>query len=437
MTSTKWQPPKPSVFTPFLRRFTDEKSRDIAETKALYEAVTARHRATRWSKDEAAEDLAEYIFGEIDAPVPKTLGVPTFDLIAELLKLEKPIFDTPESDLDFSSLSLKELVDLRRFLRAQEHFLDHEDKTLSALIGQLLGILDGVMGELPALDAPSPFTLPLIHVLPNPRMVVEKIHGGLIKDKLLDLGLFAEINQQRELNLCEAYGIVPGAEIRKILKPISEMDRLPQEAVKTVMKRTPFHDFLLTPVPLKFDHEIRYSHVHVVGGSGAGKTQLLQNLILNDLMSDEPPALVIVDSQSDLINKISRLDVFHPEHGKLRGKLTIITPREIDYPPAINIFDINKGRIGSYNNAMREQVVAGVIQTFDYLFAGLLGADLTAKQSVFFRFVARLMLALPETMGRNATILDMMNLMDDIVPYRDAIRTLPPIQKKLLRARLQ
>jgi hypothetical protein len=58
-----------------------------------------------------------------------------------------------------------------------------------------------------------------------------------------------------------------------------------------------------------------------------------------------------------------------------------------------------------------------------------LGADLTAKQGVFFRFVARLMLALPETMGRNATILDMINLMDDPAPYRKAIETLPPIQR--------
>jgi hypothetical protein len=429
LTSTKWQPPRPSVFTPFLRRFTDEKARDVAETRALYKDVTARHRASKWSREDIIEDFAEVLFADIQVPVPEVLGVPVFELLVELLKLEKPIFSTPPNDPDLGALSLKGLVDLRRFLRAQEHFLDHEDATIDTLAGELLGILDGVMGELPTLDSPSPFTIPLICVLPNPQLIVEKIGGTLLHEKALDLGLFAEINEQRELNLCEAYGIVPGAEIRKVLKPISEMDWSPQEAVKAVMKRTPFHDFLMTPVPLKFDHETRYSHVHVVGGSGAGKTQLLQSLILNDLQSEQPPALIIVDSQSDLISKISRLDVFHPDHGELRGKLTIITPRDIDYPPAINIFDINKGRIGSYGAAMREQVVAGVIQTFDYLFAGLLGADLTAKQSVFFRFVARLMLVLPETMGRNATILDMMNLMDDIGPYRDAIRTLPSIQR--------
>ena len=90
-----------------------------------------------------------------------------------------------------------------------------------------------------------------------------------------------------------------------------------------------------------------------------------------------------------------------------------------------------------FQSEVYAQVTAGVIQTFDYLFAGLLGADLTAKQSVFFRFVARLMLALPETLGRNATILDMMYLMEDAKPYRGAIQTLPPLQRNFFERDFQ
>jgi len=40
-----------------------------------------------------------------------------------------------------------------------------------------------------------------------------------------------------------------------------------------------------------------------------------------------------------------------------------------------------------------------------------------------------LMLTIPETMGRNATILDMINLMDRPDEYQTAIRKLPPIQR--------
>jgi hypothetical protein len=169
--------------------------------------------------------------------------------------------------------------------------------------------------------------------------------------------------------------------------------------------------------------------MHVLGGSGAGKTTLLQNLILHDLKSENPPSLVIIDSQGDLINKLSHLALFDPDYGALADRLVLISPKDIRHPPALNIFDVNQDRLRKYDEAAKEQVVAGVIQTFDYLFAGLLGADLTAKQGVFFRFVARLMLSLPETLGRNATILDMIALMDDPAPYKDAIASLPPIQK--------
>lgn len=438
MTSpSKFGLPLPSVFTPFFRRFTDEKALDIKETRTLFAAVTARHRETRWSKAEVDADFAEVLFELIGTEVPRDLQLPIFTFLVEMLKLEKPIFESPPEDTDVATLSLKELVDLRRFLRSQEHFLDHEDKVITTLGNTILGMLDGLLAEVPKLDAPSPFTIPLIHLLPNPPLIVDKVHGTFIKNEALDLGLFTEVNEQRELNLCAVYGVAPNQEIKKPLKPIAEQDWTPREAVDNVLKRTPFHDFLLSPVPLKFDHETRYNHVHVIGGSGAGKTQLLQNLILHDLQSEEPPALVIVDSQSDLIGKISRMELFNPDGGKLAGKLTLITPREINDPPAINIFDVNTNRHGQYSAAMREQVVAGVIETFDYLFAGLLGADLTAKQSVFFRFVARLMLSLPETLGRNATILDMMNLMDDTSPYREAIASLPPIQRNFFERDFQ
>ncbi len=245
----------------------------------------------------------------------------------------------------------------------------------------------------------------------------------------MEAGLFVELFRTMYLNLCTESGIIDPYEPKKPFKRPSQSDAPLDEIVKTYFKGTPFLDFFLAPIPLKFTHEERYSHMHVLGGSGAGKTTLLQNLILSDLQSEDPPSMVIVDGQGDLINKLSHLALFDPDYGALASRLVVISPKDIQYPPALNIFDVNRERLGKYDEAAKEQVVAGVIQTFDYLFAGLLGADLTAKQGVFFRFVARLMLALPETMGRNATILDMIDLMDDPAPYRKAIESLPSIQR--------
>lgn len=437
MTSKKWPPLKPSVFTPFLRRFTDEKSRDLTETRVLLAEITKRHGDSGLGDSDRIEIIAQTIMDVIVDELPEQLVQPAYCLVMDLLELEKPMFDGIDPDLALETLSLKELVDLRRFMRAQEHILDHAEQASTGLADQILGIVDGINKALPKLEGASPFTLPLVHLLADPSKTVEKINGTVFKAPLQELGLFTEVAEVIDANVNRAYGLVQGQAIKKKLPLISEMEWSPQEAADAILKHTPFHDFLMTPLPLKFDHETRFSHIHVVGGSGAGKTQLLQNLILHDLESDDPPTLIVVDSQGDLINKIARLEVFHPDHGMHAGKLTLISPRDVDHPPAINIFDVRHDRLSSYSPAMREQVTAGVIQTFDYLFAGLLGADLTAKQSVFFRFVARLMLALPETMGRNATILDMMNLMDDPAPYRDAIKSLPPIQRNFFERDFQ
>jgi hypothetical protein len=192
----------------------------------------------------------------------------------------------------------------------------------------------------------------------------------------------------------------------------------------TYLRKTPFHALFSAPVPLKLTYEDRFNHMHIVGGTGAGKTTLIENLVLHDIKSADPPSLVIIDPHSDLIRKLTHADL------GIEDRLIVIDPRDVEHPPALNIFALNRERFSSYDEATREQVTAGVIQTFNYLFSGLTNLSLTGKQDVFFRYVARLMLSLPDTMGRNATILDMLKLMSDPAPYKDAIAALPDIPQE-------
>lgn len=418
---------KPSVFTPFARRFTDEHAREVTELRALYDEVRAGHAASPYSSNDAFLRIGNAIRDEL--PEIDHLLSPFARAIDQCLRLEKVIFEFPEIPWERAPLTLKEQVDLSRFLRAKQYFLGHEQRIVDGLVDGLIRIFAANAEALPKMADASPFSIPLICALPDPRDFIEKCYGTLNEDKYADIGLFAELREAIYRNLCAITGVVPFTEHKKPWKHPSECNLPLEELVRAYLKGTPFLDLYMTPVPLKLTHEDRFSHMHIVGGSGAGKTQLLQHLILHDLQSDYTPSLVIVDSQGDLINKLSRLALFDPDTGPLANRLILITPKDIEHPPAINIFALNRHRLGEYDEVTKEQVTAGVIQTFDYLFAGLLGADLTAKQSVFFRFVARLMLTLPETMGRNATILDMIALMDDAGPYKQAIERLPPIQR--------
>lgn len=420
-------PPVVNVFTPFLRRFTDERARDLSDTRGLYATVRSATAASEFAESDARERVGSVLWHAVHEQVPEALVGAFCVAIDGILQLEHVIFELPA--INPAHLSLKENVDLRHFLRAKQHFLANQNRVLDLLLLGVRRILGDLAEQLPATVDPSPFTIPLIYTLTEPRQYLDRIVGVLFDQRFVDNGLFVELSKRMYLNICEESGIVDPWEPKKPFKRASGNDAPLHDIARIYLSGTPFYDLFMAPVPLRFTYEERFSHMHVVGGSGAGKTTLLQNLILNDLRSEEPPALVVVDSQGDLINKISHLGLFDPDTGPLYHHLVLISPKDIRSPPALNIFDINRDRLGRYDEATKEQVVAGVIETFDYLFEGLLGADLTAKQSVFFRFVARLMLALPETLGRSATILDMIALMDDPEPYREAIRSLPPIQR--------
>ena len=419
---TDWLP-RPSVFTPFIRRFTDEHAREIAETRTLYNEVRAAHLASPFASDESRITIGSGIYQMIDDVVPEGLMRPFIFAIDDILKAENVIFGFQEIDFDVARLSMKEGVDLRRFLRAKQYFFANQDRIIPALENGIARVLGGIADGLPQSEDPGFFTIPMILAHPEPKWVIDRVYGTLADKQYREFGLFADIVDRLYRNLCEVSDIEPYApNNKKKFKNAHDTNMPLEEAVRLYADGTMFHPLLMFPVPLRLSYEQRFSHMHVLGGSGAGKTTLLEHLILHDLESDNPPSLVVVDSQGDLIRKVSRLD-------GIADRLVLIDPKDIHHPPALNIFDVNRPRSADYDEATREQVTAGVIQTFDYLFAGLLGADLTAKQGVFFKFVARLMLSLPESLGRNATILDMMQLMEDAKPYKKAIEALPPIPR--------
>jgi hypothetical protein len=151
--------------------------------------------------------------------------------------------------------------------------------------------------------------------------------------------------------------------------------------------------------------ETRFEHMHIVAGSGHGKTQLIQQLVLDDLhaLLEGRGSIVIMDSQGDLINNILHLKMLE----KLSDRLVIVDPHDIDNPPALNLFDIGKGYLGdqSISRVDREMLYNSAVDLYDYVFGALLGAELTSRQGMIFKFLARLMLVIP-----NATIYTLMDL---------------------------
>lgn len=388
---------------------------EVAEVRGLRAAVARRLKAI--DLDEYA--LAVRVTHDLaDPPLCDHLCV----LLARLIEDEGYLALPRQND----DATTAELWALRDTLRTQLQLLETLDDTMALLTAAMRSWLPTVAAG----EAPSPFRAPLYAQIADFPAYLDRVVRLPFAEELENAGLFAALRGKLAGNL----ELVDRHQLRL---PSRHSSSDPRELVSLYLRGTPFPDFLDQTVSLPDSDETFFSHAHVIGGSGAGKTQFLQNLILHHLDRDDPPALVVVDSQGDLIPKLSRLARFDPDGGDLADRLILVSPRDVDHPPAINIFDVHNERLDRYDAATREQVVAGVIQTFDYLFSGLLGADLTAKQSVFFRYVARLLISLPETLGRNATILDMIALMDDHTPYLPAIANLPPIQRQFFERDFQ
>lgn len=405
----------PSTYTPFFRRFGSERDRELRETRALAERLT-RQQASRGPSLSA---FCDRFSGVVDA-FPDTVRAAARDAIRRIAASEHQMWELPTASL--TQMTMAEYVAYRNLLYAKEHFFANRAEHLRLLEEGLTRILYGIADRLPQIEGASPFTVPLVHALSYPGETIDLIYGTLLD--YYPQGLFKTLTEQLHRNRCEASGRDPDDANSR--RPIiaAEDTALPlTEAVEAYVGRTPLAALLTTPVPLALTHEHRFGHMHVIGGSGSGKTTLIENLIRHDLASDDPPSIVLIDPHSDLVRRLVRSDL------KLGDRLVLIDPRDTKYPLALNPFALNLERLASYDEATREQVTAGVIQTFGYLWSGLTHLGLTGKQEVLFRYVTRLMLSLPDTLGRNATILDMLRLMTDDAPYAAAIDALPEIPR--------
>lgn len=254
-------------------------------------------------------------------------------------------------------------------------------------------------------DASPLATVPIVDLLPNVGQTVWDVAIAFYTDEVKDLGLFASLKHQLDFNDQTA------SQGSRNYVPPYEYKGSPREIVRAYLGHTPLARLLDAQVPFVFTDRQRYEHMHVIGGSGHGKTQLLQHLILHDLTRAEPPALIIIDSQGDMLRKIERLDLFTRE--PLADRLVIIDPEDVEHPPALNMFDMSNARLADYSRAHREQIEAGVIELYNYVF-GALAAELTQKQGTAFAFVSRLMLTVPR-----ATIHTLRELMEDDAPSID------------------
>lgn len=349
-------------------------------------------------------------------------------LVADTLALE----DIGPIEIDWALVqqNAEVAVAVRKMLRRRQRFVTELERSLTVMTGQFVPAFHELFEALPDVpdDDPDgePFAVPLLSILEDPVEMIQAFTLLPYDDTAIARDLFYRLRHQLATNLVVASGFPPETNPHEVMSrlkgPRLHASKDPEELADLYLGDTPFRRLFAYPVPFTIPEESRFEHTHILGGTGHGKTQLMQRMIWTDIVKakGERRSVVVVDSQGEMIGKLIRQRIFDPsEPDSLADRLVLIDPADVEYPAALNLFDAHLDRARSYSPADRERVLNGVIELYELFFSSMLGAELTQKQGVIFRYLARLMLTIPE-----ATIHTLMGLMEDGKRYKSYMEQL-------------
>ncbi len=403
-----------------------ETARLLAQAKRLKAASRFQSRAD--VRDWIIDLLVEVCF-ETDLCLSALVAQPLGNIVWRLLDREAFQFD--DDKIDGQADTLKEGVKLRTKLRAVVTVLAREDHYLTLWRHAMKALLIGIVETLPvnALTDPEPDgtvpdtpvlhpSTPLYEMVDDFPHILTSIIGTLCAADLQEAGLFKSFGMSVDRRLCLASGIPWKERLsskRKVLLPIERPDMPLAQLNSLYTDETLFEGFFALPVPIPIPAEIRFEHTHIVGGTGHGKTQLLQYLIMDDLHRalDSDLSLVVIDPDGTLIKTISQTDYFGEY--LLGNRAIFIDPTDVDHPVGLNLFDVS--HLEGADARTRETIENNTIELFEYFFDALLGSELTGKQTTLFRYLGLLLMQIPG--GNIHTLRELMEDGRQYKPYME------------------
>ena len=331
----------PGLFRSLRNLFHRPVTQEQKDTAALYARVKKAFDRSALAKTTPADLACNIAFLALET-AGHAFSPPLFNAVYDAalsLILEDGLLDFPKADFS-RTLGIDEAVLLRKKLYHQEYFLREPDRSLAQWRELTRNMLGKLLCYLPACpDSPgedSVFLVSLIDLIQTPAEVMDGVFLMILNLSREDAKLFWEdgVRKRLEQNLCRISGIDlnrPGKQPEPVL-PSETRGKTLQELIDNYLSGTAFQEFFKAIIPFSIPFRSRFEHFHIVAGSGHGKTQLLQYLIQEDLERDA--SLCVIDSQGDLIANVSRLKA-------VNDRLVLIDPTDIEYPPALNLFDVS------------------------------------------------------------------------------------------------
>ena len=416
-----------------------ERGRSASRLHPNYQAVQNELQRLGLVDEEGIRLLSQIMAKDILQSFPKAESdVQSLALFKHLTKtitqfiIDEGLFNLP-SGLSQGKLRTTSQIWMQEAAISKPHLmLLHFDEVIGDIAQMFRWFVSPIVEQFPSLlEAPQQhttneltFSVSLASVMADIPQAVERMVQLPFAPEFDANGHTDGIRNQLEYNIVTASGIMPSdpRALEKAKLPTKNKSLNSDEIIESYLANTSFENFFNISVPITIPNETRFEHQFIVAGSGHGKTQTLQKFILHDLLNVTKgnASIVVLDSQGDLINNIRNLEVF-AEGSPLADRLVVIDPTDVEYPVSLNLFDVNMQRINSYSQLDRERMVNGILELYDFVLGSLLGAEMTQKQSVLFRYITRLLLYIP-----NATIHTFRELLEDggSLKYQDSINQL-------------
>lgn len=425
-------------------------SAELSETSTRYARVQNLLAGSPYTEDRLRDFTVEIVSDACHRAqlIPiDPLTTALLQVVDDLIVFDSIIFGLPKV-ANFGALTVEEAADLRTLLARKERFLMDHERQLDIWREKVIRILAALLELLPptvfkdSWDDTDPdegvpgATVGLVDLIETPGETIERLLVTFSDEDVTKADLFTSMREEIERRLCVASGIdweERNTTRRKAVLPSQTHEHVPARIAELYLQGTPWLQFFLTPLPFAIPFPARFEHTHIVGGSGHGKTQLLQLQIVRDLIESagDGRSVVVMDSQGDLLRTISNLSFLAPgDSSGLAERVMIIDPTDVEFPVALNMFDFNREGVAALPLVERERILNGTIELYEYFFGALLGAELTARQGIIFKYLARLLLEIP-----GATVHTFRQLMEDGEPFRPYMEKLPPTARAFFETR--
>ena len=234
------------------------------------------------------------------------------------------------------------------------------------------------------------FSVPLVDSIDVPKTIskmIDQLNGNGDAHRYY---LWEHLRGQLHDNL------VAASENPDRLVPPSKHPGTPREIWDAYLKETPLHQLGNLKLPFSIPELARFEHHWIISPPGTGKSTTLTALINRDLdrVARGEASVIVMESKRDLIKGIEGLARFAPG-GDLHGRLVVLDPEDVEWPIALNLFDIGLSEINQASPRDKEAMLNSAVAMLDYVFRALLGAELTSRQSTLFNFTIQLLINIP------------------------------------------